>query len=199
MLDGIEQSNIPAPAPIEQRWSASSASYMSPTYYDGTTNGLYSWMGIINYLPSYSVATTTPEQEFIQRQDTTALFAGPYCDLLRQIVKELDVSSHWAKIKFYYALIRYGVGNWLYHQQFIWYRENTTTHWLDPSSTATATVTKNSRNSSNSNNSTLMEDPLIGCIISKHYHIRSLLGQGVFGKVYSLYDTRTMYYLLVRL
>jgi L-galactono-1,4-lactone dehydrogenase len=98
LLDGIEKNNIPAHAPLEQRWSASSSSYMSPAYYDGTTNGLYSWVGIINYLPSGNVLST-PEQEAVQRQEITNIFTGPYCKLLRHIGKAYDATSHWAKLE----------------------------------------------------------------------------------------------------
>jgi L-galactono-1,4-lactone dehydrogenase len=99
LLDGIERRNIPAHAPIEQRWSASSSSYMSPAY--GPSDGLHSWVGIINYLPSTSDGgtTTTPEQEMLQRQSITALFTGPYCDLMRQVGKEVNATSHWAKLE----------------------------------------------------------------------------------------------------
>jgi L-galactono-1,4-lactone dehydrogenase len=93
LLEGIEKLSIPAHSPIEQRWSASSSSYMSPAY--GPSNGLHSWVGIINYLPS----STTPEKEMLQRQDITALFTGPYCDLMRTIGNDVDATSHWAKLE----------------------------------------------------------------------------------------------------
>ena len=98
LLEGIERRNIPAHAPIEQRWSASSSSYMSPAY-DGTSDGLHSWVGIINYLPSSDGTSVTPEQEMLQRQDITALFTGPYCDLMRKVGQEVNATSHWAKLE----------------------------------------------------------------------------------------------------
>lgn len=97
LLEGIESQNIPAHAPIEQRWSASSSSYMSPAF--GPSNGLHSWVGIINYLPSSDGTSTTHEQEMLQRQDITALFTGPYCDLMRQVGQEFNATSHWAKLE----------------------------------------------------------------------------------------------------
>mmetsp|Transcript_4322 Transcript_4322/g.12072 ORF Transcript_4322/g.12072 Transcript_4322/m.12072 type:complete len:508 (+) Transcript_4322:152-1675(+) len=43
LLREIETNNIAAPAPIEQRWTASSSSLMSPAY--GPHAGLHSWVG----------------------------------------------------------------------------------------------------------------------------------------------------------
>jgi L-galactono-1,4-lactone dehydrogenase len=95
LLENIESMNIPAHAPIEQRWSASSSSYMSPTY--GPSNGLHSWVGIINYLPCSGILT--PEEEMLRRQDITTMFTGPYCDLMRKVGKEYNATSHWAKLE----------------------------------------------------------------------------------------------------
>lgn len=58
LLQEIEAAEIPAPAPIEQRWTASSSSPMSPAAAGaGSAAGLpadtvHSWVGIIMYLPS---------------------------------------------------------------------------------------------------------------------------------------------------
>ena len=65
LLKTITNNDIPAPAPLEQRWSASSRSYMSPV---GVTKGtnctndiangvieedtIHCWVGIIMYLPT---------------------------------------------------------------------------------------------------------------------------------------------------
>ena len=97
LLEGIESRSIPAHAPIEQRWSASSSSYMSPAY--GPPDGLHSWVGIINYLPSTDGTLTSPEQEMLQRQKITAVFTGPYCDLMRQVGQTVNATSHWAKLE----------------------------------------------------------------------------------------------------
>jgi len=43
ILNKIESQNLPAPAPIEQRWSASSSSLMSPAH--GEKGGLHCWVG----------------------------------------------------------------------------------------------------------------------------------------------------------
>lgn len=88
LLEGIEEEGIPAHSPIEQRWSASSSSLMSPAY--GDPKGLHSWVGIINYLPTDSER---------QRKEITELFTGQYCDLMRRVGEEYSATSHWAKIE----------------------------------------------------------------------------------------------------
>ena len=55
LLAMIEARNIPAPAPIEQRWTASSASPMSPAY-SREADTIHSWVGIIMYLPTEDAA-----------------------------------------------------------------------------------------------------------------------------------------------
>lgn len=88
LLLGIEERNIPAHSPIEQRWTASSSSLMSPAH--GPSDGLHSWVGIINYLPS--------ENE-LQRRQITEVFTGTYCDLMRSVGAEVNATSHWAKLE----------------------------------------------------------------------------------------------------
>jgi L-galactono-1,4-lactone dehydrogenase len=88
LLAGIEEQSIPAHSPIEQRWSASSSSLMSPAH--GPVDGLHSWVGIINYLPSDNAQ---------QRNDITKAFKGKYCDLMRVVGQEVNATSHWAKLE----------------------------------------------------------------------------------------------------
>jgi L-galactono-1,4-lactone dehydrogenase len=88
LLKGIEERNIPAHSPIEQRWTASSSSLMSPAH--GPPNGLHSWVGIINYLPS---------DNELQRREITNLFTEIYCDLFRQVGDRVGAASHWAKLE----------------------------------------------------------------------------------------------------
>jgi L-galactono-1,4-lactone dehydrogenase len=65
LLRIIEAAAIPAPAPIEQRWTAASSSAMSPAAAGRTAaagssctsaklldSSVFSWVGIIMYLPS---------------------------------------------------------------------------------------------------------------------------------------------------
>lgn len=88
LLAGIEREEIPAHSPIEQRWSASSSSLMSPAY--GPKDGLHSWVGIINYLPS---------EDEGQRRDISELFTGRYCNLMRNVGQAVSATSHWAKLE----------------------------------------------------------------------------------------------------
>ena len=50
ILSTIEKQNIPAPAPIEQRWTARSHAPMSPAH-SNDPNQVFSWVGVIMYLP----------------------------------------------------------------------------------------------------------------------------------------------------
>lgn len=88
LLKGIEDESIPAHSPIEQRWTASSSSLMSPAH--GPPEGLHSWVGIINYLPS---------DDERQRREITELFTGNYCELMRTVGKAVNATSHWAKLE----------------------------------------------------------------------------------------------------
>jgi len=88
LLQMIEEKNIPAHSPIEQRWSCGSSSPMSPAA--GTKESLHTWVGIINYLPS-----DDPQQ----RKAITQLFNTEYTDLVRHIGRPLKAVSHWAKLE----------------------------------------------------------------------------------------------------
>ena len=50
LLLHIEQHGIPAPSPIEQRWTASSTSPLSPAHSE-QSNDVFCWVGLIMYLP----------------------------------------------------------------------------------------------------------------------------------------------------
>jgi len=88
LLRKIEENNIPAHSPIEQRWSSGSTSPMSPAA--GTEESLYTWVGVINYLPS---------EDPKQRRDITHLFNNEYTDLVRHIGRPLKAVSHWSKLE----------------------------------------------------------------------------------------------------
>ena len=51
LLRSIEAARIPAPAPIEQRWSAASSSPLSPAH-SPREEDIFAWVGIIMYLAS---------------------------------------------------------------------------------------------------------------------------------------------------
>jgi L-galactono-1,4-lactone dehydrogenase len=88
LLQGIEENDIPAHSPIEQRWTASSSSLMSPA--NGPPQGLHSWVGIISYLPS---------DDPVQRRQITKLFTGKYCNILREVGQGVNATTHWAKLE----------------------------------------------------------------------------------------------------
>lgn len=86
LLARIEKENIPAHTPIEQRWSASSSSLMSPAY--GLNDSLHCWVGIIMYLPTEE-----------HRKEITSVFKGRYCDMAREVGAPYDAVSHWGKLE----------------------------------------------------------------------------------------------------
>lgn len=101
LLKEIESSGIPAPSPIEQRWSSSSSSPLSPTSvgpcehesYD-TKHALSSWVGVIMYLPSEDNDPTGYRREFITRS-----FKDRYCKLVRKVGEKYGIMCHWAKLE----------------------------------------------------------------------------------------------------
>ena len=89
LLDMIAAENVAAPSPIEQRWTAASASPMSPAHSAAGTD-LFSWLGIIMYLPPDDVS---------QRADITEAFLA-YKELCRQrLWQKYRAKQHWAKIE----------------------------------------------------------------------------------------------------
>ena len=52
LLADLEKKGVAAPAPIEQRWTATSGSPMSPASAPGAPDTVHSWVGIIMYLPT---------------------------------------------------------------------------------------------------------------------------------------------------
>lgn len=86
LLTQIENEKIPAHTPIEQRWSASSSSLMSPAY--GPEDALHCWVGIIMYLP-------TDEH----RHEISDVFKKEYCDLALSVGGQYNIVSHWGKLE----------------------------------------------------------------------------------------------------
>jgi L-galactono-1,4-lactone dehydrogenase len=57
LLDRLEREKVPAPAPIEHRWTASSRAAMSPAGLHGALQGWdpstkHAWVGVVMYLPT---------------------------------------------------------------------------------------------------------------------------------------------------
>ena len=105
LLELIESSGIPAPSPIEQRWTGPSEAYMSPAYSPtasptSTTEAatpvepeVFTWVGVIMYLP--------PSQSDADRARIAEAFRA-YCDLIDPLVKKYGGYPHWAKLELPY-------------------------------------------------------------------------------------------------
>lgn len=85
----IKKEKIPAPAPIEQRWSARSRSLMSPAS-SSFPDALFSWVGIIMYMPT---------TETNQRRAITTEFFKYRLAAQRQLWNSFSAYEHWAKIE----------------------------------------------------------------------------------------------------
>ncbi|KAK4533236.1 hypothetical protein CCYA_CCYA16G4118 [Cyanidiococcus yangmingshanensis] len=93
LLRLIQDHQIPAPAPIEQRWTSGSSSLMSPVYRKPGSltadEDIFSWVGIIMYLPTSDEKTRTSISREFWR----------YKSLCVDLWQEYDVAEHWAKIE----------------------------------------------------------------------------------------------------
>ncbi|XP_021744521.1 L-galactono-1,4-lactone dehydrogenase, mitochondrial-like [Chenopodium quinoa] len=85
----IEKEGIPAPSPIEQRWTARSKSPMSPAS-SSSDDDIFSWVGIIMYLP-----TMDPRQ----RKIITDEFFHYRSLTQNQLWDPYSAYEHWAKIE----------------------------------------------------------------------------------------------------
>lgn len=90
LLKHIKKNNIPAPSPIEQRWSSGSSSSMSPS--SGSPESLFSWVGIIMYLPE-------GEGEEEKRLDVTRRFMDYRNIVENNLLSRYGAVEHWAKIE----------------------------------------------------------------------------------------------------
>ena len=84
----IVDNQIPAHAPIEQRWTSGSSSSMSPAA--GAPDSLHSWVGIIMYLPT----SVEAERDAITRAFTA--YGEKEFDVLGD---KYELRTHWAKIE----------------------------------------------------------------------------------------------------
>ncbi|KAL4204349.1 hypothetical protein AMTRI_Chr01g131680 [Amborella trichopoda] len=85
----IKNEGIPAPAPIEQRWTARSTSLMSPAS-SSSESDVFSWVGIIMYLPT---------AEARQRKDITDAFFKYRYLTQHELWDAYSSYEHWAKIE----------------------------------------------------------------------------------------------------
>nr|XP_024393620.1 L-galactono-1,4-lactone dehydrogenase, mitochondrial-like [Physcomitrium patens]PNR41397.1 hypothetical protein PHYPA_018800 [Physcomitrium patens] len=85
----IKKEGIPAPSPIEQRWTARSRSPLSPAF-DPSPDNIYSWVGIIMYLPTADEKQreAITQRFFEYRKSTQYLLWDSY-----------GAHEHWAKIE----------------------------------------------------------------------------------------------------
>eukprot|EP01062_Namystynia_karyoxenos_P027557 TRINITY_DN2110_c5_g1_i1.p1 TRINITY_DN2110_c5_g1~~TRINITY_DN2110_c5_g1_i1.p1 ORF type:complete len:570 (+),score=144.40 TRINITY_DN2110_c5_g1_i1:80-1789(+) len=88
VLKQVESQGIPAPCPIEQRWTCGCSSPMSPSH--GGPGDLFSWVGVIMYLPP-------GEPEL--RREVTRCFAERYRAAVAVAEQRFDAVPHWAKIE----------------------------------------------------------------------------------------------------
>ncbi|GFR43860.1 hypothetical protein Agub_g4987, partial [Astrephomene gubernaculifera] len=87
LMKEIEKARLPAPAPIEVRWSAGSSSPLSPAA--GPPESLHCWVGVIMYLP----------QEQQQRDKVTQAFRE-YARLVEtKLMPRFNATWHWAKLE----------------------------------------------------------------------------------------------------
>lgn len=90
MLAALEAAQVPAPSPIEQRWSARSTAPMSPAFSPNAAD-VFTWVGVIMYLP--------PGQAAQQRAQIATKF-GHYCRALQPVLERHGPARvHWAKIE----------------------------------------------------------------------------------------------------
>lgn len=88
LMKMIEEHNIPAPAPLEQRWTSASSSPMSPAS-SPNPNQLFSWLGIIMYLP--------PDDQK-QRDAIKLAFAKYKQTCADKLWGKYRCAEHWAKL-----------------------------------------------------------------------------------------------------
>ncbi|KAL3808668.1 hypothetical protein ACHAXA_001240 [Cyclostephanos tholiformis] len=100
LLGEIESRGIAAPSPIEQRWTSASTSPLSPAFHARggesyeSRHALFSWVGVIMYLPSEDFDTTGYRREFIAQS-----FKDGYCKMVREVGKKYGAMCHWAKLE----------------------------------------------------------------------------------------------------
>ena len=92
----IRAAGIPAPAPLEQRWSCGSAAPMSPAFSrDAPGDALHCWLGIIMYLPPSSGPGSDPER----RAAVDKAFVGYRAGWHQAVCAAYGAADHWAKIE----------------------------------------------------------------------------------------------------
>lgn len=94
ILQIIKEEKLPAPGPIEHRFTAPSSSVMSPAYCkpnENNENRVFSWIGVIMYL-------TNKDQ---QERDQVSTNFNRYCNMISstKIFNDANSKVHWAKLE----------------------------------------------------------------------------------------------------
>lgn len=89
LLALIERHNLPAPAPIEQRWTSRSTSLLSPAFSENPDD-IFSWVGIIMYLP---------DDDPVQRAAITNKFQEYVSLCEKELMPKFRAYWHWAKLE----------------------------------------------------------------------------------------------------
>jgi L-galactono-1,4-lactone dehydrogenase len=99
ILELIDAEDIPAPSPIEQRWSAPSKSPMSPACEKPNVDQapFYSWVGIIMYLPEGGVGAAA--ELTATRANITTAFKKYKRSCEDKLWVKAHAVEHWAKIE----------------------------------------------------------------------------------------------------
>eukprot|EP00300_Choanocystis_sp_HF-7_P012353 c17855_g1_i1.p1 GENE.c17855_g1_i1~~c17855_g1_i1.p1 ORF type:complete len:182 (-),score=49.89 c17855_g1_i1:1-546(-) len=86
LMNAVEGQSIPAPCPIEQRWTSASNSVMSPAQSTNPSE-VFVWVGVTMYLP--------PNDEE-ERNRVTQRF-NRYASVMENMLDKHGAVSHWAK------------------------------------------------------------------------------------------------------
>jgi L-galactono-1,4-lactone dehydrogenase len=112
LLKLIEMNQIPAPSPLEQRWTSRSTSKMSPAYSENP-NEIFCWVGIIMYIPktirSASSSSSSSsgddgkeEENDYDRDEIQAEVQRQfqkYVNLIQPLCNEYKAIPHWGKVE----------------------------------------------------------------------------------------------------
>jgi L-galactono-1,4-lactone dehydrogenase len=96
LLREIERSKIPAPCPIEQRWTSGSSSALSPAV--GPPSSIHCWVGAIMYLPQDS-GEGHDQGVSSKRQQVLDAFKS-YSEVIQdRVMPKFNATWHWAKLE----------------------------------------------------------------------------------------------------
>ncbi|KAA8497804.1 L-galactono-1,4-lactone dehydrogenase 2, mitochondrial [Porphyridium purpureum] len=97
LLKLIEENRIAAPAPIEQRWTCASPSELSPAYSKDASD-VFSWVGIIMYLPTEDELPGGEERVKATRNAITTSFQEYRARCAAQLWTKYHANEHWGKL-----------------------------------------------------------------------------------------------------